>query len=356
MGQHFFYIFISMRLWLLILLNLYTLICIGKTTTSVTSGSWTVNTNWSNTRPSSSNDAIIIDIDDSINYESGSWTVGGIGSLIIKSGGILVINNITFNNGSSIRIESGGKLIVLGDLTNKNNSQDISIDGNLSVTGQLSNGNGGNIYGNGSIESGSYTGSCCIMSHNPSDLTGGSVINDSVVLPIELVYFHGELIDKTIVLNWETLSETNNDYFVIFKSYNANSFIEMTRINGAGNSNSILNYKYIDETPNIGENYYKLRQVDYDGKFKDFKIINVSFDNHGFKIYQGDNSIIIENIEDCFCCYLAIYDMSGRVLYTVKLNIKKGYNVFYINKLSPGTYIVKIYEPTTIKTEKIIVR
>lgn len=344
-----------MRLYLTILLILYAFVCIGKTTTSVTSGSWTVNTNWSNTRPSNSNDIIII-IDDSINYGGGSWVVGGIGSLTIKSGGILVVNNITFNNGSVIRIESGGKLIVLGDLTNKNNSEDVSIDGSLSVTGELSNGNGGNIYGNGTIESGSYIGSCCIMSHNPSDLTGGSVINDSIVLPIELIYFHGELIDKSVVFNWVTLSEINNDYFVIFKSHNAISFSELGRIKGGGNSNFILNYNYADKTPNIGDNYYKLRQVDYDGKFKDFKIIHVNFDNKDFKIYQSDNVIIIENIDKCFCCYLTICDMSGRVLYTVNLNIKKGYNVFYTNKLSPGTYIIKIYGSTNIKSEKIIIK
>lgn len=344
-----------MRLWLIILLNLYTLICIGKTTTSVTSGSWTVNTNWSNTRPSSSNDVITIDIGDSINYASGNWTVGALGSLIIKSGATLVIHDLTFNNGSVIRIETGGKLIVLGDLTNKNNSQDISVDGSLSVTGQLSNGTGANIYGNGTIVSNSYQGSCCIMNHNPADLTGGSIIRDSILLPIELTYFHGELIDKTVVLNWETLSETNNEYFIVFKSNNGNDFKEIGRILGSGNSNVNIQYTYIDDTPFNGNNYYKLRQVDYDGKFKDCKIINVDFNDLNFNIRYLDSSIIIESIDNYFC-YLTIYDLSGRVLYTIKLNIKMGYNTFNMDKLSPGTYILKIFESSRVKTEKIIVK
>ncbi len=50
------------------------------------------------------------------------------------------------------------------------------------------------------------------------------------------------------------------------------------KIQGSGNSQSTIEYTFIDESPNIGLNYYRLKQVDFDGQFEYSKVITVNFD------------------------------------------------------------------------------
>jgi hypothetical protein len=99
----------------------------------------------------------------------------------------------------------------------------------------------------------------------------------SCILPIELLYFSARRSENNVEIIWETSSETNNDYFVIERSRDSENFIEIKKINGAGNSSTNINYKLIDENPLNGISYYRLKQVDYDGKFSYSQIIDVNF-------------------------------------------------------------------------------
>ncbi|MBI4947343.1 MAG: hypothetical protein HY840_13205, partial [Bacteroidetes bacterium] len=90
-------------------------------------------------------------------------------------------------------------------------------------------------------------------------------------LPIELLSFSAKWLDKqytTVILQWATTSETNNDYFVIERSIDAIDFKPIAQINGAGNSNIVINYYAFDKEPyKTSISYYRLKQVDFDGKY-----------------------------------------------------------------------------------------
>ena len=102
-------------------------------------------------------------------------------------------------------------------------------------------------------------------------------------LPITLNSFTGELLSglgNSIQLNWSTASEKDNDYFTMWRSFDGQSWKEITQLTGAGNSNELLNYQYIDRNIIVQsiENstiYYKLSQTDYDGTTEFFQIIPV---------------------------------------------------------------------------------
>src|SRR5688572_4312066 len=82
-------------------------------------------------------------------------------------------------------------------------------------------------------------------------------------LPIELISFTAENTGTNIVnINWTTASEINNSHFIIERSLDAFSWTEIARIDGAGYSNELLNYDWIDEAPSSGTFYYRLSQVD----------------------------------------------------------------------------------------------
>jgi hypothetical protein len=102
-----------------------------------------------------------------------------------------------------------------------------------------------------------------------------------IALPIELLYFNIDKDDGYNHLTWSTASENNNDYFNIEKTIDGVYYNNIATINGAGNSNSQLNYEYDDFEIMDNICYYRLKQTDYDGKFKYHNLISV--DNR-FKI------------------------------------------------------------------------
>jgi len=97
-------------------------------------------------------------------------------------------------------------------------------------------------------------------------------------LPVELTYFIGENVNEGNVLRWQTASEHNSDYFLIERSttgeFNENSVIATRK--SAGNSTSVLDYSFVDITFENAINYYKLVQVDFDGKYKEYGPIAIN--------------------------------------------------------------------------------
>jgi hypothetical protein len=88
-------------------------------------------------------------------------------------------------------------------------------------------------------------------------------------LPIDLVEFNAQLINKKVKLTWTTVSEVNNDYFTVERSdKNAMDFSFIATVNSyMNNSNVLLNYEAWDNQPLQGMQYYRLKQTDLDGEF-----------------------------------------------------------------------------------------
>lgn len=105
--------------------------------------------------------------------------------------------------------------------------------------------------------------------------TNGGVRFSTSPFPVTWLDFSGIYKDEKVFLNWSTASETNCDYFEIEKSSNGISFVSTGRVEGAGNSSSMNKYSVIDTDPYDGINYYRLRQVDFNGDFSYSNIIAV---------------------------------------------------------------------------------
>lgn len=145
-------------------------------------------------------------------------------------------------------------------------------------------------------------------------------VNYTASLPIELMYFNAnELTNNSIELSWETATETNNDYFLLERSTDAISFNTVSKINGAGNSTSYIKYKFVDNYKTTNKVlYYRLSQVDYDGKKETFKLLAVSISDKqsGVLVYPNptNESITIEVKIPCQKINMSIVDMYGNIL------------------------------------------
>jgi len=97
----------------------------------------------------------------------------------------------------------------------------------------------------------------------------------SSTLPVEFIKFNVENHTTCNNIEWTTTSEINNKYFTVEKSLDGYKFEKIQIINGAGNSNRIIEYFANDYNIESGISYYRLKQTDYDGKYSYSKIIAV---------------------------------------------------------------------------------
>jgi hypothetical protein len=123
---------------------------------------------------------------------------------------------------------------------------------------------------------------------------------DSIVLepyqplPVELIKFNVEYQAPAIVVTWLTGSEINCSYFEVQRS-NDGVFYTIGRVNGFGNSSSVQSYTFTDLSPFIGRNYYRLKQVDYDGQTTFSKIVGVDYTRWRGRVVDEDGKYINTN-------------------------------------------------------------
>jgi len=105
---------------------------------------------------------------------------------------------------------------------------------------------------------------------NSANTIDATPCNDSPnsPLPISLYAFTATPKSNTIQLHWRTATELNNDYMVVEHSTDGRRYSEIGRVLGAGTTQAPQDYRFTHEAPAPGLNYYRLRQVDYDGQYE----------------------------------------------------------------------------------------
>lgn len=91
-------------------------------------------------------------------------------------------------------------------------------------------------------------------------------VTTSAPLPIVLTDFQAEVAHQQVVLQWLTETELHNDYMALERSEDGRAFREIARLSGRGTTQQPQAYRYYDRAPSPGLNYYRLRQVDFDGQ------------------------------------------------------------------------------------------
>lgn len=194
--------------------------------------------------------------------------------------------------------------------------------------------------------------------------TGGVALSPDPDLPIELIDFTGWNENTINVLQWATASEINNALFEIERSIAPqDGFTKIGELAGAGNSTATINYQYKDNAPMLGVNYYRLRQIDFDGTYSYSKTIAIEVKTSdatqifypnptsGELIYQY-NSSVKETLK------IEITDILGKKLAETTYNVAEGINTKTLDLTSytAGTYIVvvKNKKNEVVATEKII--
>lgn len=167
-------------------------------------------------------------------------------------------------------------------------------------------------------------------------------------LPIELLYFTGRTVGEQNHLKWATATEENTDYFELQRSSDGVRFEPIANLPAAGYSTQTLNYSHVDGEPLIGNNYYRLKAVDFDATFSLSHIINLPFfkDEIGVanvypnptngKIYLDIYAPQADNIQ------VQLTDAIGQYIRTEYLNLGAGMNTrqLDVSDLASGVYFL----------------
>jgi hypothetical protein len=217
-------------------------------------------------------------------------------------------------------------------------------------------GNGGT---SGNTTTGSITSSAAITSFSPFTLGSSSSENP---LPVNLLHFAASPQNQDVVLDWATLSETNNAYFVVESSSDAQNFEEVLRVSGAGNSNTLLNYSTIDQHPYPGVSYYRLKQVDYDGKvmYSGVRVVNMP------TLWETEVVLTPNPVETLVQVrldpkafsmpQLELRDIQGRLVQqygNVAVDPQKPVEL-NLEALKPGLYFIQVNEGTRTAVQRLI--
>jgi hypothetical protein len=177
-------------------------------------------------------------------------------------------------------------------------------------------------------------------------------ISEPSTLPITLTSFTTDCNNGIPLLEWTTASEQNSDYFQIERSRDGFEWVIVSKIQAMGNSSSNKDYQFIDMTTGgYFEGYYRLKQVDFDGKFEYFvpKYILCTSNKTNYDIEIFPNPVkeeLFTGIRNSMLCdgLVTIADFSGKVVKQEKINLLEGYNLINIDvkDLLSGIYLIKI--------------
>lgn len=165
-------------------------------------------------------------------------------------------------------------------------------------------------------------------------------------LPIELLKFDGNYNGNTVRLNWSTASEINNDYFVVERSSSEKAdvekWLEIGHIDANGKSNDILNYNFNDNNPNnsVNVNYYRLKQVDYNGEYSYSNIIPISIENNGaVNVFPNPSKNGIFYINGLKNSEMIVYNNMGQI---VDLETENSQSKIDLSNQPNGIYYIKL--------------
>jgi hypothetical protein len=178
-------------------------------------------------------------------------------------------------------------------------------------------------------------------------------------LPVSLTEFKAKAVGNRAILTWSTASESNNQGFEVEKSLDGNQFENIGFVKGNGNSNILLSYIFSDEnfTKTV---FYRLKQVDFDGRYEYSRIVQLEKTKTGvIKMYpnpiSNNANLNIElTSENKELVNVTLMDVSGRIIFQNKYDATSSLINIPTQDLARGLYFVKVQNGLNVNIQKII--
>lgn len=182
-------------------------------------------------------------------------------------------------------------------------------------------------------------------------------INSTNPLPITLLSFTATPVQRSVLLDWTTATETDNDFFTVERSANGDSFLPLMRVEGAGEGTSFsaLYYRTVDDAPLSGQSYYRLRQTDLDGTSTVSDVVGVWFGD------AGPRPLAVHADAELLTAFhgfepgvrYTLLDMTGRLI-TAGTTQQEGILQLPLGQLPPGAYLLRMDDGRRVESARFL--
>lgn len=151
---------------------------------------------------------------------------------------------------------------------------------------------------------------------NIEDVSGEPDQTLTVTLPVTLLEFNAYKQNKTVLLRWKTSSEQDNRGFEIQRSGDGTRFTPIGWVDGSNNAASITHYSFTDSIPLAGKNFYRLKQLDIDNRFKLSETRKIDIEQLvEFSVFPNPASGELNLQSSSTLTSIRITDLQGRLLF-----------------------------------------
>jgi hypothetical protein len=163
----------------------------------------------------------------------------------------------------------------------------------------------------------------------------------TTTLPLTWLYFTASIEGNSVLLQWATAAESNNDFFEIERSADGLTWTSIGSVKAAGNNSDQHSYSFIDKQPLPGNNFYRLRQADLDGKFTYSRIVSISSSDAPaeWQIYQNPVLDGVLRIRLVAPSTMVVTNATGQILWQGRLG--QGMQQINVQGWPRGLYLLR---------------
>ncbi len=205
---------------------------------------------------------------------------------------------------------------------------------------------------------------CTLTSTNTAATRPNIMMTFLLVVPVEFSSFNAVSENGNVRLNWSTATEKNNAGFEVERKDEDGTFIKIGQVAGSGTSTETHNYNFIDRNIKVGSYTYRIKQIDYDGKFSYSGEVQVDVQKPGYYSLEQNypnpfnpSTKINYAIPVAGKVTLKIYDILGNEISTL-VNEQKEAGIHSIvlnaNSLSSGVYFYELKAGNFVKRMKML--
>ena len=300
----------------------------GTVITGVGNGNWATAATWNLNMKPQNGDTIIIPAGVNVAFT----TTENLNGVVIKIWGTL-----SMSGGGKLNLDDAGLIQVYsgGTITGTGNSDQIKI-GNTHVFKGASPPVVGSVYA--------------------SNLTGGGFAPMST-LPVTFANFYVSRSNNDILVRWTTATENNNNHFEVERSFNGRDWSTIATIAAVGNSSQLNEYSFIDKNMKTSIAYYRIKQVDNDGRFTFTVVRSIKYAENGndMEIFAGKNktvTILFQEMKST--ASVKIFNLNGQAV-TQQTYQQSAYITLRLGNATPGVYVVQVTDENNQSQSKKII-
>jgi hypothetical protein len=228
------------------------------------------------------------------------------------------------------------------------------IDAAKTMHYSISNGSSKRVLSVAEISGGNFkmahsTATQCVGTNKMTAITGACT-----VVPVELTQFTGTNKGDKNILNWQTATEVNNSHFVVQKSRDGNNFTDIGTVKANGSTGTPQYYDFVDAQPLTGVNYYRLQQVDRDGKtaLSHTVALNTLGNKQAARLYPNPSHSVLTVEHSPEARTLDIVNTLGQVVKTIKPTPNAAQTDIKTADLTNGIYFLRVNQTEMIRFVK----